>query len=218
MNIKLLLIGVVVIILLVAFGRNPMEERRKEKAESMKGKDMLVESIKEHNSKRRMPKMGSNSGGMLGNRSSVNQGGAPARTRSSPQYPSYLMKPDAAGGSSAYGQNPFTRLPSSRNAPGDASTGDAQDQSTPQSSGYYPPPPLPEKNKQPGPEGYVPGPGSGLGGVKLPNGQPLLFSGPQIFTVDAKGKTVPMPDGFYTLADSQIRILVKNGRKIHVDK
>lgn len=218
MNIKLLLVGVVVIVLLVAFGRNPMEERRKEKAESMKGKDMLVESIKEHNSKRRMPKMGSNSGGILGTRSSGSTGGAPARTRTSPQYPSYLMKPDAADGSAAYGQNPFTRAPSSRAASGGASASGAQDQNTPQSSSYYPPPPLPEKNKQPGPEGYVPGPGSGLGGVKLPSGQPLFFSGPQIFTVNAKGKTVPMPDGFYTLADSQIRILVKNGRKIHVDK
>jgi hypothetical protein len=51
MNVKYIIIGAVLVMLLVAFGRNPIEERRQERLESKKGKDPLMEAINEHNAK-----------------------------------------------------------------------------------------------------------------------------------------------------------------------
>jgi len=50
MNMKLILIGAVFIVLLVAFGRNPVEEGRERRAKAMEGKDPLIHAIQEHNS------------------------------------------------------------------------------------------------------------------------------------------------------------------------
>ena len=51
MDIKYLIIGGVLVILLVAFGNNPAENSRKERAEAKKGKDPLMLSIQEYNEK-----------------------------------------------------------------------------------------------------------------------------------------------------------------------
>jgi hypothetical protein len=115
MNIKWIIIGAVLVLLLVVFGRNPVSEHRKQKAEEMKGKDALVESIKEHNKK-------SIFGGAMGDVPMAPQAVSPPRL----QYPSYMMKqPDVQ-----------PQTPTSQGA-------SAKPAAPQQPESYYPPPPIP---------------------------------------------------------------------------
>jgi hypothetical protein len=48
-SLKWIVIGLVCFILLMAFNRNSLEEQRQAREESMRGKDKLIEAIKEYN-------------------------------------------------------------------------------------------------------------------------------------------------------------------------
>lgn len=50
LDLKWIIIFAFFCILMVALGRNPVEERMEARRQSMEGKDKLIESIKEHNS------------------------------------------------------------------------------------------------------------------------------------------------------------------------
>jgi len=52
MNMKLVIIGVVLVLLLVAFGRDPTEDKKRYREEKMGGKDPLVYSIEEQQKSR----------------------------------------------------------------------------------------------------------------------------------------------------------------------
>lgn len=47
-NIKYVLIGLVLVILMVAFGNNPVENKRAEREAEAEGKDPLMESIRQY--------------------------------------------------------------------------------------------------------------------------------------------------------------------------
>lgn len=116
LNIKWIIIGVIFLILVVAFGRNPVQERREAREEAKKGKDMLVESINEHNSGRRTTKLDALNFGGDGD----SEIGAKARSRR-------VVAPAAPGGD--------VRRPVRPADPADNTASEPQ--------GYYPPPPLP---------------------------------------------------------------------------
>lgn len=70
-------------------------------------------------------------------------------------------------------------------------------QQAPTGNSYYPPPPQ-----------------SSLGGTSLlRGGQQVAFSGHKVYTYDASGKMVPMPDGVYPTYDGKLNLIVRGGRK-----
>ncbi len=136
MNKNLIIIGVILCILLVVFGRDPGDEMKKAKLKAMEGKDPLIEAIKEHNSKgigilkkKDGEEEEEDTTGALDNPREEVGGGviAPAPPGSAPgevyHYPSYLVKP---------------------NDPSRQKTGSAASTEPPEPEGYYPPPPLPD--------------------------------------------------------------------------
>lgn len=123
LNLKWIIIGLVFVTLMVAFGNNPVENRRKERAEAMKDKDPLMESIREYNEK--------NTGGTpMGGNSSFSGGG----------YDSYGGGYDNEfGGSSA--SQPAPQMPSYMYPQGSQQTGAAPAKPPTPANSYYPPPP-----------------------------------------------------------------------------
>jgi hypothetical protein len=118
MNIKWMIIAGIFVVLLVVFGHNPVASRRAAKEASLKGKDRLVESIKEYNTK--PTHFGSSLFG--GSKSAAPESDkvvtpAPAR----PIYPNYPAN---------------TTIPQLA-----APVGNPQQPAAQQPQGYYPPPP-----------------------------------------------------------------------------
>jgi hypothetical protein len=117
MNIKLIIAGVIFLILIVAFGRNPIEEQRQAREAAKVGKDPLVESIHEYNTKT----------GEF----------APSLLRGAKKglLPEATVKPAAPAQSLPIQTNPYAQ-PTPKPADKSAAT-------PPQPETYYPPPPLP---------------------------------------------------------------------------
>lgn len=126
-DIKWLLIGGVVLLLLVAMGNNPVENAKREFEESKKGKDPLMESIREFNEKQ-SPAGDRTSSGSVDTRISnhsqplwsdvAGQGSAYPETNVTPVMPSYMYRD---------GQQPSQPA--------------EQPQNMGAGNGYYPPPP-----------------------------------------------------------------------------
>ena len=181
---KWLIIGGILIVLLVAFGRNPVQEAAKRAELARKGKDPLVEAINEHNTKRGL------SGGMR-------NGLPPGATRLPVQVPA------ADGSAPSYMMRSTQEYIPPGGYPKNNSLYPQADQPQ-QPPSYYPPP-------APGARQAVPGPQSFNVHQRLSNGKPVSFAGTQVFTQDAKGNVVPMPDGTYTMYDGQVKIVVRGG-------
>jgi len=179
-------IGALLVILLIAFGRNPIEEGRQERKRQMKGKDPLVHAIEEHNKedKNRFTIDRFNRG---------NYGDAPpgAENVTNQQYRYAPYNP----------QQPFTQP----QAP--------VEQQQPQAPGYYPPPPEPDGYTPPDPNG----PRSKREDLfKLKDGRAYSFNGTKMYTTDASGNQVPLPDGKYPIAGGKLHIIIENGEKTRV--
>jgi hypothetical protein len=133
MNVKLMVIGGILLLLLIVLSPNPARDARREREKAMEGKDKLVESIKEHNSGKKRFTWSS----LMGSDKTktdvpVSPGDAPAPA--SAKTNPFLQQ--GAGGSTA--------------ATGDAAPSSVRPaavvprapEKPPEPEGYYPPPPL----------------------------------------------------------------------------
>lgn len=208
---KLLIIGVIFTILMVAFGRNPYDEAQKEKADRLKGRDPLIMAIEEHNANGGS-KFGIKTGSMndwLGKNTSLNSGlekidrstvtTAPTQVYRRPgttpnaQMPAYDPETDTG--------NPYQV----QNLP------NANDQTQ---GGYYPPPPLPAANPH---SRFQKLPPRSEMRLQLGSGQPFAFKGENVYTVDRNGNTVPMPDGTYSIHGGKATLTVRNGQHVIIN-
>jgi len=180
MNPFILLIGVAIVVLMVLFGRNPIEELREQRAKGMTG-DPLVDAIKEHNDQSHTNIFGGQGGGL--------PNGSPGFSTTMPNT----------------ALNPMGQQP----APPPSNPNTGQDN-------YYPPPPL---TTQPYGQPNPLGPQSRLWPRSAPtfylgSGQPVRFSSTRVYTLNAQGKVVPMPDGRYPMFGGKIYLVVKGGHKM----
>lgn len=187
-NPKWLIIGGILILLLVAFGRNPVSEAHKRLELSKKGKDPLIEAIQEHNAK--------NSTGTM---SSLREGSIsppPVPTYSgNSNIPSYMMRSPQEFTQPGYPANPYQ-------AP------NTQQPAAPNADSYYPPAPhsgpvAPPQNPF-SPQSYDMH-------KFLSNGKPILSAGSNIFTRDPSGKIIPMPDGVYSMYNGEMQLIIQGG-------
>jgi hypothetical protein len=194
MNMKWVIIGAILVVLLVAFGRNPVEEKRERAEREMQGKDPLIHAIEEHNKKG-------------GTHSSFGGGGAIRPGMGSPQAigtPSGLANPTPQNPYFDYRANPAT--PPTPAAPAARPAMPAQ----PQGGGYYPPP----ANQNMAPAAPL---GAGQQrGFYLPNGQKLKFHGTNVYALTPDGRRMPLADGEYPVLGGKFRMLVRGGEKIDI--
>lgn len=132
-DLKYLIIGGILVILLVAFGNNPVENARNAREEEKKGKDPLMESIREYNEK--------NSGGRASTAASTrnnytSSGGAQSYGGSG----FFGSGNNAATEYNAEPRMPGYMYPGGQTPPVSANPAAAASQA----SGYYPPPVPPE--------------------------------------------------------------------------
>lgn len=122
LNWKILLIGGAAIVLLVAFGNNPVENARKAKKEAMKGKDPVLESIREHSEK--------------------NARRQPAASQPRNSRPAYPQQPARTGyfGSGATGNAGAPDMPDYMYSGGQPRGGVQPPPAPASTGGYYPPP------------------------------------------------------------------------------
>jgi hypothetical protein len=223
MNGKLLIIVGALVFLLVIFGRNPVEEAKQRAAARKQGKDALILSIEEHNAKQPSSMKGFGSFGMFQNQGGSNgstfaRPGGGSGNAQPPNYPPYMY---SSHGSRNQPQNAPRTTGNRMYAPETVvdqngqpmydQNGELLDQTK---QGYYPPPPLPGTNPQ---QRYRRLPPRGEMHFKLPNGQPLGFRDMDVYTVDASGKTIPMPDGVYPIYDGQTNLIVSGGKSIVIN-
>lgn len=179
-NLKWVAIGGILVILLIAFGRNPVEEGRQRRAEAMKGKDPLVHAIEEHNKAGGDGLSRGRSMGRMG-RGEVPEGAIDV----TPQY-------------NKNSQQDFV-VPTPPAAP--------------QNQGYYPPPAAPSDT-------YVPPGNTGAPRSdnlhRLPDGRLYSSYGTKMYTVDARGDQIPLPDGKYPIAGGKLHIVIENGEKVAI--
>jgi hypothetical protein len=186
-DMKWLIIGAVVFIIVIALGRNPIKEAREAREEAKKGGDPLIQAIEEHNANSGMrstfsPQMQEGPGASIASPSGSSNFG---NTRSAP--PDYMIRPEGRGN---YEYQP----PVVRSTP-------------PDSNSYYPPPPLNQAApNQLGPRSY--------NGPRLSDGRPVAFAGTDVYTYDSEGNKISMPDGTYYMYDGAIKVVVQDGRQI----
>lgn len=184
MNPKITILIVVILIVMVMFGRNPVEEARKAEEEKYKGiNDPLIRAITEYHEESDPLKNGRGNG--------LDESGR--RQKAMPAYMYSNGKYNAA-------------RPTPRPATGQ--------QPTQRNNGYYPPAPLPNNNtgSQPSGQGGVFQPQSELH-MYLNGGQRLAFAGTNVYYLDANGKEQPLPDGKYTTANG-LEMLIADGKKV----
>ncbi len=191
---KFVLIGIVLVVLMVAFGRNPVEEAKQDREAALRGRDPLVAAIEEHNAKgrnRTWRGMDFGAGGTSGAQS-------PSHTRGNMGAGGIYQPPANA---SMYPNRETNLAPPGTALPAPA-PGAQQD--------YYPPPPLPEAQK---PRQLRSLPPRSEMFIKMRNGQPVGFRGSEVYTVNADGETVPMPDGVYSLYEGTVEMHVRGGKQ-----
>ncbi|MFW0776579.1 MAG: hypothetical protein ACN2B6_02530 [Rickettsiales bacterium] len=134
---KLVVIVGAVLVLLVAFGRNPVEEGRDRRAKAMEGKNPLVHAIQEHNSDSN--KMGFSRNGKnmsYGNNRGTRGTGAKNLPSGAIKVGSNKRSRRTQNRSTMYGTPPSVTNP--------APSGSIQQSG----GGYYPPPAPPEKKSR----------------------------------------------------------------------
>lgn len=205
LNLKWIIIGAIFLILMVVMGGNSGDEAQRAREEAAKRPDALIRAIEEHNNPQKSG-LGRFTGGGSDGESPLP---LPTGNDNSRHYPSYLTNdtnPFAKGleqpppVSPSVQQQPSAAPPTSRGYQDPAV-------SRPPSNDYYPPPPKPPSNPFK--------PHSGLE-KRLNTGQPLEIVGTSVYTLNAKGKRVPMPDGVYKMQDSQLTLVVRDGHKLAI--
>ncbi|MDE3015668.1 MAG: hypothetical protein KGI29_01935 [Pseudomonadota bacterium] len=202
MNPVVIIVAVLLIVLMVAFGHNPIEDAREDRAAALAGKDPLIEAIDEHNKLQGgVPAMLNNPGYSTVN-PYVNQANPGVADHAG--LPVYLQQGR---------QNPYARAnPYHSSRPMPASPPPAQ-------NGYYPPPPLSQSSLPPhsdaGMDAVIPYLDlSAHHGVYLRSGQKVGFVGSSVYAIDARGRPKPLPDGKYAMYDGRVTITIRNGRKV----
>lgn len=193
-NLKWIVIGAIILVLFVVFGRSPTQERYKAYEAARAGKDPLMLAIQEHNSKKTQLFGGEKKAAPTNVQGAL---GTPYPVDAKPpqqELPHYLMKPPV---------NPFQDNYGTKSAP-----------KPPAQNGYYPPPPLPPGGNKPSPSSQL-GPHSGVPQY-LANGKPVYFMGINVYTVDADGDIIPMPDGVYKIGSWRRSIMVRDGHKLAI--
>lgn len=204
MNPILIIVLALFVVLMVAFGRNPVEEAHEKRAAALAGKDPLIEAIEEHNKLQGGGTVMQNTPYNPGYNQGYNQinTGMPNNNG----FPSYLQQ---------RGGNPYANANPYRTQQMPVTATPAPDQNS-----YYPPPPLPANSSLPPHSDIrmdkaVPYLNlSGDDGMHLAGGQKIGFVGTKAYTVDAHGKPVPLPDGKYAMYDGRVTITIRNGHKV----
>ncbi len=192
---KWVIIGVIFMIVMVMFGRNAPEEARKRREDAARDPNAIVHAIEEHNSQKR-------TGGKLGSFLGGNAGTASPAVNMHNQYPVNNV-PRQPPPATAYRRYQPQMAPDAAPAPNQA-----QDS-------YYPPPATSQGNAP-----YAPPPPGGVPhsklGVELGNGLRVHSEGSNMYTVDANGRSKPLADGVYTLKNSAVVMVIRDGRKIAI--
>lgn len=193
MNPVIMIIAIFLVIMSVLFGKNPVEEARKEREKKRAGRDALIEAIDDHNAKYKPA-------GIFPTFPPSGQA-----TPGNPNYPGYMRR----------GENPYA--PMTRPNQGEAP---APESSLPQAApapSYYPPPPIDESQRKKNPFG----PQSNLSPFYqkprfiTPEGQKISFLGTEVYTTDEQGNKKPVPDGVYPLdEEGKIKMLVRGGQRV----
>lgn len=218
MNPIVVIVAIVIAILMVAFGRNPIENAREEKAKMLEGKDPLIHAIEEHNKAK---------AGFTG--------GFGSMMGETPNYPTQQQQP-AFQGQPVYQGQPTTAQPP--NYPGymmpDGQPRNYQQQQIQQPqepanpNSYYPPPastgqpsplqgPLSPRSEEMPAGIWLPSFADIRTPAHLVSGQPLKFFGSRVYTIDAHGIPRPLPDGRYALFNGRVNLIVQDGEKIIIN-
>lgn len=206
----LIIVGAIFILLSVFFGRNPVEEARKEREKGMTG-DPVIDAITKYNEDHKYKNMLT----YTPDDGTPPQPGDYYQPNNRPGHftvnrqPSYMMRTP--------GTDPFANTGNPYMPPSQSDDAAAP----PPSNSYYPPPPLPANQGQPG-NGINPmGPQSFMDmfprafpGFPVHSGQRVKFVGTKVFTSNSRGQAVPMPDGVYTLSNGKAQIIIQNGEHI----
>ncbi|MFO0388452.1 MAG: hypothetical protein ACK502_01855 [Alphaproteobacteria bacterium] len=187
----LLAIAIVILsVLLIAFGNDPMEEARIENEKKYKGeKDPLMRAIIDYNEEKVFGKSKGN--GRL-------EGGVSKREAEK----SYdVGKPSNSGRNSGF--NEVEQPPRERGGR------TSPDNNNLNNNNYYPPPATRDDSR--GLMGAPTQPRSD-GHLFLRGGERLAYSGTKVFYVDSFGKKRPLPDGKYRTANG-LEMLIIGGEK-----
>jgi len=197
MNTKLVIVGSVLIILMVLFGNNPVEEARKERELKYKGlDDPLMRAIQDYHEQNVF------GGGVAGNGKLEN--GASSRS-GSVVYPDYMM-PSRNSRQAVNPYNPKNRAAARPNVRDMRMP--TQDNSI-NNNNYYPPP---RTGSTGGSQMQAPmGPRSD-GHKMLSGGQRIAYNGTKVFFYNKAGRLKPLPDGRYTTVDGQ-ELFIVGGEK-----
>ncbi len=187
MNMKLVIVGAVFVILMVLFGKNPIEEERAEREKKRKGlDDPLIEAITEYNktnpSGRNTPSIDRKAG----------------TSGSGQRYPNYMMPPNYSRKTQQPAVAPLPQQPSA--LPGE----------NPNKT-YYPPPPVQDDSVRE-PTMGTPGKPRSDAHLFLRSGQQLAFRGTKVYYQAGNGELKRLPDGRYQTGDG-LELFVQDGRK-----
>ena len=216
LNPIIILMGVLLVVLMVAFGHHRSAKNALNQtvdADITDSSDPLVQAIEEHNKLQQqnyfsMPNAASNPGA-YGNGNT----GFPSYLLNNPYLRRNAPKHTVLPGMNPYeAANPY-HSPMMQ-APAPAS------QPAPPQDNYYPPPAgtalpphsdteLDRKMEKVLPFLNLPGQTP----LRLATGQKIAFVGTAAYAVDAKGWPTPLPDGRYPIYNGQVTIIIRGGHK-----
>ena len=193
-NLKYILIGAVILMVVVGLGRNPITSMRESKNAWKEGMDPLDVAFEEKK-KDSKTALGRITGGGFSNRynNPVPYDNGMVRQRNTP--PATPYKPTIPGG-------------------GAMGTPQQAPQNQTPSNSYYPPPPEntggSRSNTIVPPRSEIKRPTS----PELADGTKLSLDGSEAFTIDDEGKKKPLDDGNYKLYGGLYTLYVRNGRVV----
>jgi hypothetical protein len=191
MNMKWVIIGTIFIVLLVAFGRNPVQEAREQRRKEIDEKGVLVYEIEKH-----LEDQQNVIGARQGLGSGMNRQLGGSRLQNTlPQQP----EPDAGMDTPITPDNPVPQ-----NQP---------------HQGYYPPPPKPESNipiYDPAVAKKGLGGRTSLELKRLTDNVRLEYRGTRVFSQAQDGSLVPLPDGRYLFFKDRYLMEVEGGERVRV--
>ncbi|MCE2927024.1 MAG: hypothetical protein LW823_05225 [Rickettsiales bacterium] len=191
MNMKWVIIGTIFIVLLVAFGRNPVQEAREQRRKEIEEKGILGYEIEKHLEQQRSP---------FGMRPGM------APTTGPTRIPSSSLPPESRF---PQGAVPVEPAPASPVAP-------VMPAQPAQPQGYYPPPPQPD-NAVPVFDPSAPrSERSGSDIKRLADGVAVEYFGAKVFTKTADGKSMRLPDGKYLIDGGRFLMVVEGGERADI--
>lgn len=202
MNPFVVLIAAVLLVLMVMFGRNPVQEMQDRKAKGFTG-DPLVDKIKAYNDEKSHGLGGTGPAGSLftGNANGIRTG-MPNQNPTTMNNPNGYGNPGAPDGRTNpnYGNQDSYYPPSS-----DATSPQQQQQQQQQWR-------QPSRPGQIAPQSMLFPPNAPM--FYLGSGQPIRIAGTSVYTVNAQGYAIPMPDGRYPMFNGKLDMVVRGGKKI----